>query len=391
MTSRRRVGWADPITDELWKERIMKLHDRGEAPVFRWMRRGRALLFLATVSLLPPSPGSAQDVPTPEIAELGTCRLASGAEIRECRVAYRAYGPLSPARDNVVLIPTFFAGRSEDHAFMLGTYVDTTRHHVLIVDALADGRSSSPSNTDPEAREAFAGLTIGDMVDAQRRLLEELGIARVRAVVGISMGGFQAFEWAVRYPDLADVVVAVVGTPRSGTGDRLIYAALATAAGHAKGAGLEGVDAWMQPSRIENLFMGTAAAVEEKGLEAVEADVVGLATAYADAGWTLEDYRAQAGALGRHDVSAGFGGDLLRAAQSVRARMLVVSTPDDRVVSPGPAIEFARMAGAEVLVVPSDCGHAVFWCEDAAVGARVREFVDRDGEGVAPPPTIGSR
>ena len=79
-------------------------------------------------------------------------------------------------------------------------YVDTTRHHVIIIDALADGHSSSPSNSAVGAV-AFAGLTIGDMVEVQHRFLtEHLGLQHARAIVGISMGGFQVFEWAIRYP-----------------------------------------------------------------------------------------------------------------------------------------------------------------------------------------------
>jgi hypothetical protein len=81
----------------------------------------------------------APPAPAPTVARLGSCRLASGATIPTAAWRTRAYGPLNAARDNVVLVPTFFAGRSEDHAFMLGTYVDTTRYHVVIVDALADG------------------------------------------------------------------------------------------------------------------------------------------------------------------------------------------------------------------------------------------------------------
>ena len=351
---------------------------------------GEILAVLATLVALSAASVAAQDEPDPAVVDLGTCRLAVGAEIPDCRVAYRAFGTLNAARDNVVLIPTFFAGRSEDHAFMLATYVDTTRYHVLIVDALADGRSSSPSNTGPGAREAFVGLTIGDMVDAQRRLLDALGIPRVHAVVGISMGGFQAFEWAVRYPDLADVVVAVVGTPRPEPSDRVLYGALVEAAEQARAAGLSGVDAWMHPSRIETLFMGTRPAMDAQGFLGAEADVSGLATSYAGAGWALEDYAAQARAIGSHDISASFGGDLAAAARVVRARMLVVTTPDDQIVSPGPAAEFARLVGAEVLAVPSPCGHAVFWCEDEALGGAVRSFIDADGRDVAAPPAIGS-
>src|SRR5688500_2177560 len=153
-------------------------------------------LFAIAHALTPPlgAQPPVTPLPPPRVAALGACRLASGAAVPDCRVAYRTFGRLAAARDNVVLVPTFFAGRSEDHLFMLGAYVDTTRYHVVIADALADGHSSSPSNT-PGGDALFARLTVGDMVETQHRLLtEHLGVRHLRAVVGISMGGFAAFE-----------------------------------------------------------------------------------------------------------------------------------------------------------------------------------------------------
>ena len=328
----------------------------------------------------------------PEVVRLGSCRLASGATIPDCRVAYRAYGRLSPTRDNVVLVPTFFAGRSEDHAFMLGTYVDTTRYHVLIVDALADGHSSSPSNTPAPARGAFADLTIGDMVDFQRRLLEEhLGIRHLSAVVGISMGGMQAFEWAVRHPTFADIVVPVVGSPRPTAFDQLIYDAMRSGAEHGGRGGAPVDSAWTAVSRIETLFMRTPVAVNDSGAARTAADVAALAGAYRQQGWALEDYAAQLRAMRRHDVAASFGGDLSRAARAVHARMLVVYSADDHMVSPGPAAEFARLAGAETLDIRSACGHSLFWCEQATVGAAVRRFVERGGDAASEPSATPGR
>src|SRR6267142_163295 len=139
---------------------------------------------------LPPPP------PRATIASLGTCRLASGATIENCRIAYRTFGRLNAARTNAVLIPTWLLGRSEDWIGMVGPngWVDTTRFFTIVVDAFANGRSSSPSNT-AGGRAAFLDLTIADMVDAQHRLVVEvLKLPRLHAVHGISMGGMQAFE-----------------------------------------------------------------------------------------------------------------------------------------------------------------------------------------------------
>ena len=337
-----------------------------------------ALVAIVVATGLPSRPLDAQATAAQSrrIASLGTCQLAA-ASLRDCRVAYRTYGPLSAARDNVVLIPTYFAGRSEDHRFMLGTYVDTTRYHVVIVDALADGASSSPSNT-PTGATPFAQLTIGDMVDVQHRFLTEvLGIRHVRAVVGISMGGFQAFEWAVRYPTFMDASVPIVGTPRPTTYDRLIYDTWRSSAEALDRPGVEPDSAWMQASRLESLFMNTPRFVADSGDVHLAGAVRAMATGYRKGAWSLADYSAQLRAVASHDVSARFGNDLSRAAAAVRARVLVVWSPDDILVDPKPPAAFARLLGAETLAVPSDCGHAVFWCEAESIGRVVRAFIDK--------------
>ena len=349
-------------------------------------RRGWPGRQMATASLrfalllLTASPLTAQTAaapPAPQIAPLGTCRLSSGSVLSDCRVAYRTYGALSPSRDNVVVIPTFFAGRSEDHAFMLGAYVDTTRHHVVIIDALADGHSSSPSNSAAGAV-PFAGLTISDMVDVQHRFLtEHLGLRHVRAIVGISMGGFQTFEWAVRYPSFMDAAVPIVGTPRPTTYDRLIYDTWRRSAEESSGPQTNPDSAWMQASRLETLFMRTTRFTNDSGDAHTLRSIREMAKAYKETGWSLGDYAAQTRALISHDISARFSGDLARAAATVRARMLIVWSLDDVLVDPRPAAAFARLVAADTLAVPSTCGHSVFWCEPERIGRVVREFISK--------------
>ena len=324
-----------------------------------------------TLDAQPSSPSS------PKFGTLGTCRLSGVTTVSNCRVAYRTYGRLSAARDNVVLIPTFFAGRSADHRFMLGTYVDTTRFHVVVIDALADGASSSPSNT-PEGAAAFRSLTIGDMVDVQHRFLTEtLDIHHVRAVVGISMGGFQTFEWAVRYPTFMDAAIPIVGTPRSTAYDRLTYDTWRRSAELLDDPDVDADSAWVQASRLETLFMRTARIANDSGAPALDRTVRDMAAAYRSASWSLADYAAQLRALATHDISARFGGSITRAAAAVRAQMLVVWSPDDVLVDPQPGAEFARLVRADTLAVASPCGHSVFWCEEQRIGSAVRAFLAR--------------
>ena len=341
----------------------------------------RRLVALLALTLLPCS-GSAQAVPPPlpqpTIASLGSCQLLSGATIPNCRIAYRAYGRLNAARTNAVLIPTWLLGRSEQWIDMLGPdkMIDTTRFYVVLVDALADGRSSSPSNTTPEGRAAFAQLTIADMVEAQHRfVVEHLELPRLHAVVGISMGGMQAFEWAVRYPDFLDAAVPIVGSPRVAPFDDLLGSmdvSILVDGRHwdVPDDALRGV---MQ--RAIALFLRTPTAVDtEPRVALVNLLRDGVALVH---GWSVDDDMTQLGAALRHNVAAPYGNDMARAAARVRARMLIVYSWDDHMVAAGPAATFARLVRADTLSLKSSCGHDAPACESALVNPAVRAFLAR--------------
>ena len=180
----------------------------------------RALTLVAavglSVSLQPPAAGQSGQ----RFADLGTCPTSRGEVVRECRVGYRTFGRLNERRDNAVLVPTWHGGRSETMTFILGSdrWIDTTRYFAILVDKLGNGVSTSPSNSRSQPGRRFPRLTYGDMVAAQHRVVvEHLGIRRLHAVVGWSMGGMQALEWSLQFPEAVDRVVSIAGTPRMGT------------------------------------------------------------------------------------------------------------------------------------------------------------------------------
>jgi homoserine O-acetyltransferase len=92
-------------------------------------------------------------------------------------------------------------------------------------------------------------------------------------------------------------------------------------------------------------------------------------------GFDANDKIRQDQAMMSHDVSAGFGGSLERAAASVKARMLVVVATRDHVVTPGPATEFARLLQAQLLTLEGDCGHLAPGCESQKVNPAVADFL----------------
>ncbi len=89
---------------------------------------------------------------------------------------------------------------------------DTGKYFVVTIDAIGNGVSSSPSNSKSQPRLSFPNFTIRDMVESEHRLATEtFGIKHLHAVMGISMGGMQTFEWITAYPDFMDAAVPMAG------------------------------------------------------------------------------------------------------------------------------------------------------------------------------------
>lgn len=161
-------------------------------------------------------------------------QLERGGSLPRVQVCFETYGTLSPAKDNAILICHALTGDSHvarhdaeddpgwwDAAPMVGPGlpIDTDRFFVICPNILGGCRGSSgPSDINPTTGQAYAGdfpvITIGDMVEVQKRLIDHLGIEQLLAVVGGSMGGQQVLTWATRYPEQVRGAVALATCPR---------------------------------------------------------------------------------------------------------------------------------------------------------------------------------
>src|SRR5260221_4065911 len=154
-----------------------------------------------------------------EIFELGDVTLQSGVRLPDARLAFKTYGTLNPARDNAILIPTFYAGHHTDCELMFapGRAIDPAKHFILVVNMFGSGLSSSPSNVPPPFdRGAFPRVTLFDNVVCQRRLVvERFGISRLTLVTGFSMGAQQAFHWGAVFPDMVAAIAPICGTAKT--------------------------------------------------------------------------------------------------------------------------------------------------------------------------------
>ena len=314
-------------------------------------------------------------------AALGDLPLASGEVLRECVVGYRTYGTLNAERSNAVLFPTWFGGTSQDLDRYIGPgkLVDTGRWFVIAVDALGNGVSSSPSTSHRQPRMAFPRLAIRDMVDSQRRLLaQELGLTRVHAVVGLSMGGMQAFQWLVSFPEALDVAIPIIGSPKLASYDLFFWRTYCLAI--TRDADWKGGDYSENPAReIRRGFWSLLGSTPEKVSREVSREQVGptLDKARDAAAADANDQLRQAEAMMGLDISETFGGDMARAAAAVKARVLVVVGRTDHTVTPGPALAFAKLLKTEPLVLENDCGHGAPGCEAERVKAAVAQALGR--------------
>lgn len=166
------------------------------------------------------------------LGEREPLRLECGRELGPFTLAYETWGELAPARDNCVLICHALTGDSHAAGYYAqddkkpgwwdimigpGKPIDTDRYFVVCSNVLGGCMGSSgPSSVNPATGAPWAMdfpvVTMGDMVQAQRLLLEHLGVTRLLAVAGGSVGGMQVLEWSVRYPDMVASAIPLATT-----------------------------------------------------------------------------------------------------------------------------------------------------------------------------------
>ena len=287
-----------------------------------------------------------------EVFELGDLELEGGGMLPGARLLYKTHGTLSPARDNAILYPHMYSGTPSSLESTIGPdrALGPDRYFIICPGQLGNGFSSSPSNTPGP----FPDMTIGDDVTAQRQLVtERLGIERLELVLGFSMGAQQAYEWAVRFPQMVGRLAAIAGTAKT-TPHNALSVLVAEEALRAGGLELH-ARAWVPVGLSHELFRTEA--WRDAGFTSVD-DLVKRLFEDDFGSMDPENLLCMCRKWRCADVSRFAGGDLAAALGRITARTLVIAFSHDLLFPVAAcAAEQALIPRSELRVIESPWGH----------------------------------
>ena len=369
--------------------------------------------------------------------------LDCGRTLHPVRIAYETYGTLSPARDNVILVCHALSGDAHaagyaktpppestrdgfgaedrdgtaarglgwwDGMIGPGKAFDTNRFFVVSTNLLGGCRGTTgPSSTNPATGRCYGSdfpvITVADMVRTERAFLDEIGIARLAAVAGGSLGGMQALEWAVLYPDQVDAIVVIASThalqPQGIAWNAIARNAIMAdpdwQGGHYYGTG-RAPNAGMGVARMVGhiTYLSAMSLGEKFGRRLQFADDIRYTLT--DPEFEIENYlRHQAEtfvrrfdantylytsrALTYFDLARQYGaGRLVDALRNVSARTLLIAFSSDWLYPPSGSGDLAEALRAlhkdvELQVIEAPYGHDCFLLEEARQTPLIQQFL----------------
>jgi len=287
---------------------------------------------------------------------MGDLKLESGEAIKDFCISYVTHGTLNASKSNAVLMVTAIGGNHHriDYLIGPGRALDPAKYFVIATDAIGNGLTTSPSNSKEQPRMKFPRFNIRDMVSSQQRLVsEKLGVKKLVTVIGASMGGMQALQWAVSHPDMMYSVVPIIPLARTPAWTTGILEMLRQ--------GIMSDPKWKggeyaanePPEQGMRLWAGwltgvvVRTPVYQESLYPNAQDEIAYLKGLQDAAWKrsdANDWIYQSWAYDAHNVGTtpGFNGDYRRALKSIKARTLILAGSGDLLNPEYESMEAAR-------------------------------------------------
>jgi homoserine O-acetyltransferase len=326
--------------------------------------------------------------PPHQLYSEGDLKLESGEAIKDFSISYVTHGTLNAKKSNAILMVTAISGNHHRIDFMIGPgkALDPDRYFIICTDAIANGLTTSPSNSKSQPRMQFPKFTIRDMVESQYRLLKEkLGIDHVVAVIGPSMGGMQTLQWGVSHPDYMDALVAMVPLSKTPAWTAAVLEASRKAImndaawkdGNYEALPEKGVRLWRDILNLAARTPDMYSAQFKNGTDVLpwmEQQETAALKAFDANDWIYQTW-----AYERHDVGTtpGFDGNTARALASIKAKTLILTGTKD-LLNPEfePQQAGKNIAGVKMMTISPGTvtGHA---SAGGAIPADV-EFLNRE-------------
>jgi len=307
---------------------------------------------------------------TLNFANLGDFTTTEGKVIKDCKIGYRTIGELNPDKSNAVLWSTWFTGTTDQiiNYKLTNSMIDSSGLYIILVDALTNGVSSSPSNT-----KNFPTISIRDMVNSQHELLENhLGIDHLYAVMGISMGGLQTLEWTVAYPEFMDKAITIEGTPKFSSHGILLFQTMIDLMENAGNSKKRLDFAYKSAHNIFLMNISTPAKMTNTmSLDSLKGY---LSDEYSRL-MAPQDYLAGLNAIITHDIYKSSKSSPSEIKKVIEADMLIISATQDLAVNPIAAVELADELNAKLITLNSDSGHGAFATESEKVKRGITTFL----------------
>lgn len=314
--------------------------------------------------------------------ELGDFVLESGEVVFDCKIGYRTFGKLNEDKSNAILYSTWFGGTSQMLGNLIGDgkdkLLDSTNFFIICVDALGNGVSTSPSNSEKQKNEKFPEFTMRDIVETQYKLLtEHFGLKKLYAAVGGSMGSMQALQLAVSHPDFVEKVVAYVPTPWSSSYDMLLWSTREQLITSAHQCGMSEKEIFKTINMLTQLVARTPDWYVQNNPRDKFDEILKSFDKDAPTYWNSYDYLYQLRAMISHDISKGFNSKE-ELKNHIKAELFLIIAKQDHILHPSSSLELAEITNCKTLILDDNCGHLSVNCNLDRVREEIKSFLNQN-------------